>query len=273
MNYPDFIDPIAISIPISGFWGDSLNIYWYGIAYVLGAYLIYLHVLSTRHKFNINLSNDLTSDLIFTYGLFLGAVVGGRIGNVIFYDLHLQLDDPFYVFKIWQGGMSFHGGLIGVMFMMYLFSKKYGFKFFQITDWVAPSIPIALFFGRIANFINAELYGRATNVSWGMVFPSDPEGVVRHPSQLYEAFLEGLVLFIVLNYLYKKLSPHNGLISALFLILYSIFRFAIEFLREPDAQLGFVMMNFTMGQLISVFTLLAGIYLCYFIYGKSNSSR
>ena len=111
MNYPDFIDPIAISIPISGFWGDSLNIYWYGIAYVLGAYLIYLHVLSTRHKFNINLSNDLTSDLIFTYGLFLGAVVGGRIGNVIFYDLHLQLDDPFYVFKIWQGGMSFHGGL------------------------------------------------------------------------------------------------------------------------------------------------------------------
>ena len=107
MNYPEFIDPIAISIPISGFWGDSLNIYWYGIAYVLGAYLIYLHVLSTRHKFNINLSNDLTSDLIFTYGLFLGAVVGGRIGNVIFYDLHLQLDDPFMYSKFGKGACPF----------------------------------------------------------------------------------------------------------------------------------------------------------------------
>lgn len=261
MNYPDFIDPIAISIPISGFWGDSLNIYWYGIAYVLGAYLIYLHVLSTRHKFNINLSNDLTSDLIFTYGLFLGAVVGGRVGNVIFYDLHLQLDDPFYVFKIWQGGMSFHGGLIGVMFMMYLFSKKYGFKFFQITDWVAPSIPIALFFGRIANFINAELYGRATNVSWGMIFPSDPEGIVRHPSQLYEAALEGIALFIFLNLISKDQKSY-GRHSAYFLIGYGLTRSLAEFFRVPDYVYGndFLLFSFlTQGQLLCIPMIILGV--------------
>ena len=270
MNYPDFLDPVAVSIPISGFWGDSINIYWYGISYVLGAYLVYLHVLSTRKKFNIRLNNEQTSDLIFTYGLFFGAVIGGRIGNVLFYEMHLQLDDVFYVFKIWQGGMSFHGGLIGVMLSMYIFGKQNNLRFFEITDWISPSIPIALFFGRIANFINSELYGRPTDVSWGMIFPTDPDQISRHPSQIYEALLEGLVLFIFLNILSRNQSSF-GKHSAFFLIGYGIARSAAEFFRVPDYVYGYDFLLFSFlsqGQLLSIPMILLGLLIL-----KNNNAR
>ena len=270
MNYPDFIDPIAISIPISGFWGESLNIYWYGIAYVLGAYLIYLHVLSTRHKFNINLSNDLTSDLIFTYGLFLGAVVGGRIGNVIFYDLHLQLDDPFYVFKIWQGGMSFHGALIGIIIGTYLFCKNKNQNIFSYLDVVAVCSPIGIFLGRISNFINSELYGIETNVPWSVKFIKIDD-LNRHPSQIYEAIFEGVVLFIILSMMFNRLRNTPGIISGYFLILYSFFRFVIEFFREPDQQLGYLFFNLSMGQIISCIALTCGLIIIY--YKNANRTQ
>ena len=213
INYPD-INPVAISIPFSGFWGNSIDIHWYALAYVVGAYLIYFHMLSTRKKFGINLDNEKVSDLVITYGLFFGAVIGGRLGHVLFYDFHLQLQDPIYFLKIWEGGMSFHGGLIGVMVAIYFFAKSNGYKFFQISDWLCVSVPIALFLGRIANFINAELYGRPTDISWGMIFPSDPDQLVRHPSQIYEAILEGFLLFLILLnkrlYFLKLISRCSG---------------------------------------------------------------
>ena len=175
IKYPE-IDPVALSIPLPEFLhsvlGTALNIHWYGLAYVLGAYFIYLRMAATREKFDINISREEVSDVVFTYGLFFGAIVGGRLGHVLFYDFHIQLQDPLYFLKIWQGGMSFHGGLIGVMVAMWFYANKKNFTFFQVTDWIAPQVPIALFLGRVANFINAELYGRPTDVSWGMVFPT-----------------------------------------------------------------------------------------------------
>ena len=209
--------------------------------------------------------ND-AEDLVIVYGL-LCAVIGGRLGSVLFYDFHLQLQDPFYFLKIYQGGMSFHGGLIGVVIASIWFSKKNNhdtFKYFDIISLVAP---IGIFFGRISNFINGELVGKVTNSNWGVLFPSYDDKL-RHPSQLYEAFLEGILLFLILNYLYKTLSKQNGLISSIFLILYSLFRFLVEFTREPDPQLGFIIFNFTMGQVISIFTFLMGIYLYFLKYEK-----
>lgn len=266
IKYPD-IDPIAISIPLPEFLhtflGEALNIYWYGIAYVLGAYLIYLRMVATRDIFKINLSKDDVSDVVFTYGLFLGAIVGGRLGHVIFYDFHLQLQDPLYFLKVWQGGMSFHGGLIGVMASMWAFSRNKGYTFFQITDWVAPQVPIALCLGRIANFINAELYGRATEVPWGMIFPSDHLGLVRHPSQIYEALLEGVLLFIFLNFFIKSTNK-PGSHSAYFLIGYGVARSTAEFFRTPDPVWGneFLLFSFlTQGQLLSIPMILLGVFI------------
>ena len=213
---------------------------------------------------------DLFSDYI-SY-LIIGIVVGGRLGYVFFYNFNYYFNNPVEIIMIWSGGMSFHGALIGIIIVTIFFSKNKNINPFYFLDLVAVTAPVGIFLGRVSNFINSELYGRETDLSWSVKFIK-VDDLNRHPSQIYEAIFEGLVLFIVLNYLYKRLSPQTGLISALFLILYSIFRFVIEFSREPDAQLGFVMMSFTMGQLISVFTLLAGIYLYYLSYGKSNSSR
>ena len=148
MEYPEFINPIAISIPIAGFWGDSIDIAWYGISYVLGAYLVYWHMVTNRFQFGIDLDKNQTEDLVFFYGLFLGAVVGGRLGSVLFYDLHLQLQDPFYVFKIWQGGMSFHGGLIGIIATSFWFAKKNNQNPFSYLDIVSIVAPIGIFFSR-----------------------------------------------------------------------------------------------------------------------------
>ena len=148
ITYPE-ISPIALSIPLPDFLhpylGDALNVHWYGLAYVVGAYLIYLRMAATKLKFNIDVSKDEVSDVVFTYGLFFGAIVGGRLGHVIFYDLHLQLADPLYFLKIWQGGMSFHGGLIGVMVSMLVYANRKGFTFFQVTDWIAPSSDCSIF--------------------------------------------------------------------------------------------------------------------------------
>ena len=260
INYPN-IDPIAISIPIPGFWGDSLNIHWYGLAYVVGAYLIYLRMVATRDRYGIKASKEEVSDVVFTYGLFFGIIIGGRLGSVLFYDLHLQFQDPFYFLKIWEGGMSFHGGLIGGTLAMFLYAKNNNYEFLKITDWVAPQLPIALFLGRIANFINAELYGRETDVSWGMIFPTDPESLVRHPSQIYEALLEGLLLFVFLNFIIRS-SEKVGRHSAYFLIGYGIARSIAEIFRTPDLVWGndFLLFSFmTQGQLLSIPMIILGL--------------
>ena len=261
MEYPSFINPVAISIPISGFWGDAINIYWYGISYVLGAYLVYLHAVSRSGKFSIRLTKDEVSDLIIVYGLFFGAVIGGRLGNVLFYEMHLQLEDPLYFLKIWQGGMSFHGGLIGVLISIGIFCYQKNIKFFQIMDWIAPSVPIALFFGRIANFINSELYGRPTEVAWGIIFPTDPQGLVRHPSQIYEALLEGVLLFIFLNFVIKEANK-LGRQSGYFLIGYAFARSFAEIFKSPDTVYGneFLLFSFiTPGQLLCIPMLILGV--------------
>ena len=262
--YPN-IDPVALSIPLPGFLhpylGDALNIHWYGLAYVLGAYLIFLRMVATRTKFNIDVSKEEVSDVVFTYGLFFGAIVGGRLGHVLFYDLHMQFADPLYFLKIWQGGMSFHGGLIGVMISMWFYANKKGFTFFQVTDWIAPQVPIALFLGRIANFINAELYGRPTDVPWAMVFPTDPLGLTRHPSQIYESFGEGLLLFLIL-FVISKQTNVKGIVSSSFLIFYGLIRFIIEFFRQPDAHIGYIAFDsLSMGQILCIPMMIIGFFM------------
>jgi phosphatidylglycerol:prolipoprotein diacylglycerol transferase len=189
----------------------------------------------------------------------IGVILGGRIGYVLFYQFDFYLDNPANILKVWHGGMSFHGGFIGVLVATGLFAKKNNISFFQITDILACATPIGLFFGRIANFINAELYGRVTDVPWAVIFP-DGTGLPRHPSQLYEAFLEGLVLFIVLFALAhsKKIARCTGFLSGIFLMEYATFRFLVEFVRKPDDQLGLYFEMLTMGQLLCIPMFAAG---------------
>ena len=236
-------DPVAFQV-------FSFEIRWYSLSYIFG--IIFGWIYCNKILIKDPKIKDLFSDYI-SY-LIIGILVGGRLGYVFFYNFNYYFNNPVEIIMIWSGGMSFHGALIGIIIATKFFSKNKNINPFYFLDLVAVTAPVGIFLGRVSKFIKVD-------------------DLNRHPSQIYEAIFEGLVLFIVLNYLYKNLSSKCGLISAVFLILYSIFRFIIEFLREPDAQLGFVMMNFTMGQLISVFTLLAGIYLYYLSYGKSNSSR
>ena len=199
-------------------------------------------------------------DDYLTY-LILGIILGGRLGYILFYNLSYYLQNPFDILKIWQGGMSFHGGLIGVIIVTIWFGKKNKQNPFFYLDIVSIVAPIGIFFGRIANFINSELYGLETNLPWGVKF-IQIDNISRHPSQLYEAFFEGIILFLILIFYKKKgFLKIPGLISSLFLIFYSIFRFIIEFFRVPDEHLGYLFLNLTMGQLISLIFLLGGSYL------------
>ena len=254
-------DPVALQFL-------SIEIRWYSLAYISGILIgwfvskkIFISDLSIKDKF----------DDYITY-LILGIIIGGRLGYVFFYNLNFYLNNLADIFKIWQGGMSFHGGLIGVIIVSIWFSKKNNQNPFAYLDIVSLVAPIGIFFGRIANFINSELYGIETNLPWGVKFIK-VDNLYRHPSQLYEAFLEGLILFFILVYFRNKdLIKKPGFISGLFLIFYSIFRFIIEFFRVPDEQLGYLFFDLTMGQIISCFFLVVGIYLCVTKYEiKKNS--
>ena len=206
----------------------------------------------------INLFDDFITYLI------IGIILGGRMGYVLLYNLNYYIQNPLEIFFIWNGGMSFHGGLLGVIVASLLFSKKHRINYFIFLDLVALTAPIGIFFGRIANFINSELYGKVTDVPWAVTFVQI-DNLARHPSQLYEAIFEGIILFLILIYYKKnKLLETPGLISSLFLIFYSIFRFSIEFFRVPDEQLGYLMLNLSMGQIISLIFILFGIILFYF---------
>ena len=243
-------DPVAIQI-------FSIEIRWYSLAYILG--ILFGWVLSKKIFITDNDVKKNFDDFI-TY-LILGIIIGGRLGYVIFYDLKFYSNNIVDIFKIWQGGMSFHGGLLGVIIASIWFAKKNHQNPFNYLDVVSIVAPIGIFFGRISNFINSELYGIETNLPWGVKF-IQVDNLYRHPSQLYEALFEGIILFLILIYFRNKgLMKTPGIISSLFLIFYSVFRFFIELLRVPDEHLGYFFLNLTMGQIISFIFLLIGIYL------------
>jgi len=245
-------DPIAFQIM-------SFEIRWYSLAYILG---IVVGWILCKKIFIKNSDTSEKFDDYITY-LIIGVILGGRIGYIIFYNFSYYLDNIFDIFKIWQGGMSFHGGLLGVIASSYIFAKKNNQNPFLYLDQVSLVAPIGIFFGRLANFINSELYGKTTDVLWSVIFIK-VDNLSRHPSQLYEAILEGIILFLILNYFMNKdYLKKPGLISGLFLIYYSLFRFFIEFLRVPDQQIGYLFLNLTMGQIISLVFVSIGITLFY----------
>ena len=245
-------DPVAFQI-------FSLEIRWYSLAYIIGIILgwIYCKKKLIKDQHILGLFDDFITYLI------IGVILGGRFGYALFYNLKYYLENPFEILMVWNGGMSFHGGLIGVILATQLFSKKHNVNYFIFLDLVSIVAPIGIFFGRISNFINSELIGRATDLPWSVQFILI-DNIKRHPSQLYEAFFEGIILFLLLGFFFKKNYLENpGKISALFLIFYSLFRFFTEFFRMPDTQIGYLILNLTLGQLISVFFLVIGTLLFY----------
>lgn len=237
-----------------------LAVRWYGMMYLIGFASSYLlvrrQVKASAEARKPGRSLELAAiDSIYSY-IVLGLLLGARLGYVIFYNLSFYFEHPLEAFAVWHGGMSFHGGLIGSVIMGYLFSRKFRVDFWHTADLIIVTAPIGLGLGRLGNFINGELYGRVTDVPWAMVFPSG--GLLpRHPSQLYEFFLEGVVLFTVLWTLRRK-NYETGVLTSLFLILYGAFRFFVEFFREPDAQLGYVLGIFTIGQALCMSMVMVG---------------
>ena len=242
------LNPIAFSL-------FNFKIYWYSLSYLFGFIFSYLYVKFILDKYFVNLSFKIFEDFL-GWGV-IGVILGGRIGYVIFYNLNFYLDNPIEILKIWQGGMSFHGGLIGVILTIFFFSKLKKIKSMDLLNLVSSCAPIGLFLGRLANFVNRELIGRPTNSDWGVLFFEND--VLRHPSQIYEAIFEGLIIFIVIFYIIKKKYSNFINVSALFLIMYGFFRFTIEFFREPDSHLGFIFINISMGQLLCLPMILMGV--------------
>ena len=254
LNFPD-IDPVALSV-------GPVEIRWYALAYLAGFLIGWRYAMSLckRERFK-SLTPEIIDDF-FPWAI-LGVILGGRLGYVLFYNLPYYITQPQEILMVWQGGMSFHGGILGMTAAMFLYAWRRKLSFLALTDVIACVAPIGLFFGRIANFVNAELYGRATAMPWGVVFPGGGD-VPRHPSQLYEALLEGAVLFGLLFLLSRRdiIARRSGVLTAAFLMGYAVFRFCIEWVREPDMQIGLLPMGITMGQLLSVPMFLLGLGLC-----------
>jgi phosphatidylglycerol:prolipoprotein diacylglycerol transferase len=255
------IDPVLIRI-------GPIAVRWYGIMYLIGFLVGYWVIKSELRRRNGPIAVSEASDLLFY--LIVGLLAGARIGYVLFYNLPSYADAPWEVLAIWHGGMSFHGGLLGMLVAGAVFAKRRKASFLELADIGALAAPIGLMLGRIGNFINGELYGRVTSVPWGVVFPTGGH-LPRHPSQLYEAVLEGPVLFGLLWWVRKKTSK-NGVILGLFLAGYGISRFVVEFFREPDPQLGFVLMGLTMGQVLCMYMILGGLLLLSYCAVRRNSS-
>ena len=252
-------DPVAVQF-------FSFEIRWYSLAYIFGILLGWTYCKKILIKDN-NISR--LFDELISY-IIIGLLLGGRLGYVLFYNLRYYLNNPDEILMVWKGGMSFHGGLLGVLIATIIFSNKHNVNKYIFLDLISASAPIGIFLGRISNFINSELYGRETSVLWSVVF-TKVDNVSRHPSQIYEALLEGMILFIIIFLFTKKnylIKP--GLVSSLFLIFYSIFRFFVEFYRVPDDHLGFIYLNLTTGQIISLIFFCSGLYLFYF---KKNENK
>jgi phosphatidylglycerol:prolipoprotein diacylglycerol transferase len=245
-------DPVAFQI-------ISFEIRWYSLAYILG---IIIGWILCKKIFIKNLNINQKFDDYITY-LIIGIIIGGRLGYALFYNFSYYINNILDIFKIWQGGMSFHGGLLGIIVASILFAKKNNQDLFVYTDLISLVAPIGIFFGRLANFINSELYGKVTEVPWAVTFVQ-VDNLSRHPSQLYEAFFEGIVLFLLLLYFRNKnFLVKPGLISGLFLIFYSVFRFCVEFFRVPDEQIGYLIFNLSMGQIISLVFIIIGTIVFY----------
>jgi len=253
MTTIDF-NPFAVEL-------GPIQVTWYGLMYVFGFTISYLIVRYRVKKKDFGISLGEVEDLYFY--VILGLMLGARLGYVLFYDLKMFLSNPIEIFYFWHGGMSFHGGLIGVLTVGIFFCWKRKISFWKLSDLFIVTAPIGLALGRTGNFINGELYGRVTDVPWGMIFPKGGS-LPRHPSQLYESVLEGVVLFIVLWMLKDRKHP-DGYLLAIFFFWYGIFRFLVEFFREPDIQVGFVLGPFSMGQLLSVFMIVIGISLMMYL--------
>lgn len=262
ITYPD-INPVALDLGFA-------KIHWYGLMYLIG-FLGAWWLGNARCKMpGSSWDKEQVSDVIF-YGA-LGVVLGGRIGYILFYNFSAFLDNPLILFKIWQGGMSFHGGMLGVFIALYLFARKTNRTFFQVSDFIAPMVPIGLGAGRIGNFINKELWGRPveSSIPWAMDYG---DHIARHPSSLYQALTEGLLLFIILFFYSRKPRPTMA-VSAVFMIGYGSFRFITEFFRTPDAQLGYIAFGWmTRGQELSIPMVLFGLYLFYLIRKKQANAR
>ena len=245
------INPVILSL---GF----VDIRWYSLAYIF-AFIFGSIFIKKLNRKSYNLLSDIQIDRFFIWAV-IGVIIGGRIGYVLFYQTNLFFSEPLYILEIWNGGMSFHGGLIGMIVSIYLFSIKNNIRFFYLSDLVSLVAPIGLFLGRISNFINTELYGRITDFPFAVIYPLIDNNP-RHPSQLYEASFEGLILFIII-FIYFNKNPKKyliGNVSALFLIFYSLFRFLVEYLREPDYHLGLLFNYFSMGQLLCIPLFLVGL--------------
>jgi phosphatidylglycerol:prolipoprotein diacylglycerol transferase len=271
LSYPE-IDPIALAI-------GPLKVHWYGLMYLVGFALAWGLGRWRASRPGSLFSPTMVDDLIFY--CILGVIVGGRLGYMFFYGFDQILTNPLNLFKVWEGGMAFHGGLLGVCAALWWFGRRHGLGFFQVADFLVPLVPPGLFFGRLGNFINGELWGHRTTAPWGMQLPCDrfplqcadqPAGTslspAVHASQLYEALLEGLVLFVIL-WLFTSRPRPTMAASGLFLLLYGVFRFAVEFVRTPDAHLGYLAFDWlTMGQILSTPMILFGAALLVLAYGR-----
>ncbi len=257
LKFPN-IDPVAI-----GF--GPLQVHWYGLMYLVGFVGGWWLGRRRARQPRWDWKPEQVDDLVFYAAM--GVVLGGRIGYVLFYNFPTFLQDFWMLFRIWEGGMSFHGGLLGVLVALGLFAGRHGYRYFEVVDFVAPLVPIGLGAGRIGNFINAELWGQPTDLPWGIVFPGAGD-MPRHPSQLYEFLLEGVVLFAILWWFSSRPRPTMA-ISGLFALCYGLFRFLVEFVREPDAHLGYLAFDWlTMGQVLSLPLIAVGATLLALAYGR-----
>jgi phosphatidylglycerol:prolipoprotein diacylglycerol transferase len=255
IQFPN-IDPVFLRL-------GPLQLRWYGLMYMISFIIGYFLLKRYAKRKPLQLSGDDIYDLLFF--LILGVMIGGRLGYVLFYDLHSYLESPMQIFYIWQGGMSFHGGLLGVFALLFLLCRRRKWSFAETGDLVCAVAPVGLGLVRLGNFINGELFGRPTTLPWGVIFPEGGP-VPRHPSQIYEALLEGLILFVILGWLFRK-NLYPGTVTWSLIGLYGLFRFAVEFVREPDAHIGFDLGPLTRGQLLTLPMLVVGLAMM-FIYAR-----